>query len=292
MKVGVDIGGSHIAIGLVENGLIVEKIEKSWTNKERENIKESIINYIVKTIKELSNKYDIESIGIGIPGTQANGIIVQSGKLKMDNFPIVKKLQEKINYNIKIRNDAKCAAIAEDKYGSLKNYNRSLFITLGTGVGGAILINHQLLDAGDNPRCEVGHMIIEKDGLQCTCGNKGCWQQYSSMKVLKNNLRKEWGLTEKVHGEELLEMLHSGKQQNSVQEFIEYLSIVISNLINIFEPEVISIGGSFVYFEDILLEKLKQNIIEKQLLFNPRETLNICSAVLGNDAGIIGATLI
>lgn len=324
MKVGIDIGGSHIAIGVVENEKIIEKIEKLWTKEDKQNIKESVVNYIVETVKELLKKYTIESIGIGLPGTQKNGVIISSGKLEIENFPIIKKLQEKINISIidkqeektstpiinklqermempiKIKNDAKCAAIAEDRYGYLKEYTRSLFISLGTGLGGAVLIDHQLLNTGENPGCEIGHMIIEKDGLECSCGNKGCWQQYASMKVLKNNLRKVLGLDDTVHGKQLVEIIKQKKFEEEkqqkvdkvIEEYVKNLSIGISNLINIFEPEVIAIGGSFKFFEDILLEKIKKEIIDKDLLFNKRENLNIVSAILGNDAGIIGATLI
>ena len=300
MKIGIDIGGSHIAIGVVENDKIIEKIEKLWTKEDKQNIKEAIVNYIEEITKELLKKYKIESIGIGLPGTQKNGVIVNSGKLEVENFPIVNKLQEKIEISIKIKNDAKCAAIAEDRYGYLKDYNRSLFISLGTGLGGAVLIDHQLLDTGDNPGCEIGHMIIEKDGLKCTCGNRGCWQQYASMKVLKNNLRRELELDDTVHGEQLVEIIKQKKFEEEkkqkiekiIEEYVKNLSIGILNLINIFEPEVIAIGGSFKFFEDILLEKIKKEILNNNLLFNKRENLNIVSATLGNDAGIIGATLI
>ena len=115
------------------------------------------------------------------------------------------------------------------------------------------------------------------------------------MKAFKNNLREVLGLDEKTKGEELLDIIRKNpndeKIKRVIQEFIEYLSIGISNLINIFEPEAVGIGGSFVYFSDILLEKLKQNILEKEYLFNKRENLVIVPAVLGNDAGILGSII-
>ena len=136
-------------------------------------------------------------------------------------------------------------------------------------------------------------MIIQKSGIKCNCGKSGCFEKYASMKALKNNLRNSLGLDENTRGQELLDMIRKNgeniKIKKIVDEYIEYLSIGISNLINIFEPEAIGIGGSFVYFADVLLEKLKNNIQNKQYLFNNRKELIIVPAALGNDAGIIGS---
>ncbi len=299
MKIGIDLGGSHIAIGVVNNkGMIVEKIEKRIMSKEKENIIKVIEEYIINNIKSLKEKYEITNIGIAIPGTIEKGTIVKSVNLGIENYPIVKQLENKIPFPIQIQNDAKCAAIAEDRYGSLKSYQRSIFLTLGTGIGGAVLIHHQLLDTGNLPGCEFGHMTIQKEGIPCKCGKRGCWEKYASMKAFKDNLRKELGLTENTRGQELLEMIRQNESQKEdkdqritkvMDEYIENVSIGISNIINIFEPEAIGIGGSFVYFQDVLLEKIKKYIKEKELLFNPREKLIIEPAILSNDAGIIGS---
>ena len=205
-------------------------------------------------------------------------------------------MQENINLPIKIANDCRCAAIAENKYGALKKYSREVFITLGTGIGGAVIINDKVLDTGELPGCEFGHMIIQKNGLECKCGKRGCFEKYASMKVFKDNLRKELGLNEKARGQDLLDIIRKNqdnpKIKRVINDYIDNLSIGISNIVNIFEPEVIGIGGSFVYFSDILLDKLKDNIIKKEYLFNQRKTINIVQAILGNDAGIIGSTMI
>ena len=244
-------------------------------------------------------KNKITSVGIAIPGTLNKTNIIKSVNLGIENYNIVEKLKEKINLPIKIKNDAKCAALAENSFGSLKNYSRSIFLTLGTGIGGAAIINNELLDTGDLPGMEVGHMVIQKGGLPCKCGNNGCFERYASMKALKNNLRTVLGLDENTRGQELLDMIRNNKPSNKnyekiekvVNEFIENLSIGIANLINLFEPEAIVIGGSFVYFEDVLLERLKNCLKTENYLFNKRKELIIKPAVLGNDAGIIGASL-
>lgn len=294
MKIGIDLGGSHIAIGVIDDkGYIVEKIEKRLLSKDKKNIKETIENYIIKNTNELMSKYKIKEIGIAVPGTIRDGIILKSVNLGVSDYNIIDNLKKGINLPIKIRNDAKCAAIAENKIGALKDYSRSIFLTLGTGIGGAVIINNKLLDTGELPGCEFGHVIIQKDGLKCNCGKNGCFEKYASMKALKTNLRQVLGVDEKTRGQELLDIIRKNPDNEElnevIDEYIEYLSIGLSNLINIFEPEAIGIGGSFVYFSDVLLDKLIKNIIKKQYLFNKREKLIIIPAALGNDAGIIGA---
>ena len=300
MKIGIDLGGSHIAIGVVDNkGKILEKVEKRITKAERNNIKKVIEEYIVEKTINFLQQYKITEMGIAIPGTVKNEIVVKSVNLGLKNYEIVKNLQKKIQLPIKIRNDAKCATLAENTYGALKSYDRSIFLTLGTGIGGAVVIHNELLDTGELPGCEFGHMLIERNGKLCRCGKKGCWETYASMKAFKDNLREILNLDEKTSGKELLDMLRKIDKSNPkyiqinklIEQYIEYLSIGISNLVNIFEPEAIGIGGSFVFYEEIFLEKLKEKLLKDNLLFNERKEIVIQTAILDNDAGIIGATL-
>ena len=190
--------------------------------------------------------------------------------------------------------------MAENTYGVLKGYDRSIFLTLGTGIGGAAFIDGKLLTAGNRPGYEFGHMVIQKDGIECTCGRKGCFERYASMKVFKNHLRKELGLDDTTRGEELLKIIRDIKPgdkdykaiQKTINDFIDNLSIGIANLINIFEPQVIGIGGSFIHFEDIFLERLREKVNSQTKGRAGKEEYIIRTAVLGNDAGIIGATLV
>ena len=288
MKVGIDLGGSHIAIGVVnDKGKIIEKFEKRILNNEKKNIEKAIEENVFQHIKDLSKRYKIEKIGIAAPGTIQDGKIIKAYNLGIEEYNIVENLAKKIKIPVEIKNDAKCAAIAEHKYGCLKSYKRSLFLTLGTGIGGAVIINNELLDTGNLPGCEFGHMIIEKDGLLCSCGKFGCWQQYASMKALKDNLRKALGCDEKTDSKQLLNILRNTKKEdksftiinNIIEEYIENLAIGISNLINIFEPEIIGIGGSFVYFKDILLNKLENKLLKDNLLFNSRNDMKSKTAI-------------
>ena len=300
MKIGIDIGGSHIGIGVVDkDGRIVEKIEKRLTEVEKRNIKKSIEDYIISNCLEFMKKYKIQSLGIAMPGTAVDGVILTSGNVGVKNYNLKEKLGEKIDLPIKIRNDAKCAAMAENTYGALKEYDRSIFLTLGTGIGGAAFVDGKLLTAGNRPGYEFGHMVIQKDGIECTCGRKGCFERYASMKVFKNNLRKALGVDETTRGEELLKIIRDNKTedknheliQNTIKDFIDNLSLGLVNLINIFEPQVIGIGGSFVHFEDVFLEKLINKLNSESGGKLEKDKIEIRTAVLGNDAGIIGATL-
>lgn len=155
MKIGIDIGGSHIAIGVIDNnGFVIEKIEKRLLQDDKKDIKNCIESYIIKNVNDLSQKYQITQVGIAIPGTVNDKKIIKSVNLGLENYNIVEVLSKYINLPIKIRNDAKCAAIAENKYGALKNYNRTIFLTLGTGIGGAVILNGELLDTGELPGAE------------------------------------------------------------------------------------------------------------------------------------------
>ena len=222
MKIGIDLGGSHIAVGVInEKGYIVEKIEKRLMSKEKSNIKKSIEEYIEKNVTELRNKYSINEIGIAVPGSVTNTEIIKSVNLGVKDYKLVEELSKKIDLPIKMQNDAKCAAIAECKLGALKNYKRSLFLTLGTGIGGAVVINGKLLDTGNLPGCEFGHMIIQRNGIECKCGKKGCFEKYASMKALKTNLRKELGVDEKTRGQELLDYIRQNPDDKNINKIID-----------------------------------------------------------------------
>lgn len=311
-------GGSHIGIGIVENGKIIRKIENKISEIDKSNITEILEQIILESIIKLCNEAEeteiknkkIESIGIAVPGTVNETSICKCVNLGIKNYNIVKRLNalfidyqvifEQLPIRIKIQNDAKCAAIAENECGALKDYENSVFLTLGTGIGGAAIIKNLLLEGNKVSGYEFGHMIIEKEGLDCNCGKKGCFELYGSMRKFKTDLKTKLNLNEFTTSRQLVDLLKYDKALNRndetikkvVEEYTENLSIGISNLINIFEPDVIGIGGSFVYFEEFLVERLKEKILSGNLLFNKRDDIIIKSALLKNDAGIIGASML
>lgn len=297
MKIGIDLGGSHIGIGVVnEEGNIVKKRETDLKVKENQDIEEFIQNYLSENLTELTKNYSIKGIGIASPGTPKNGKITSLVNLGIQNLDITKMVQQICNVPIAIYNDAKCAGIAEKKYGSLKKYEDAVFICLGTGIGGAAFIENKLLKPKRNPGFELGHIIIEKNGQLCNCGKKGCFETYCSIKRLKIKLIELLKLSKKIESKELVQILKEHKQDENVkvviEQYLEDLIVGLSNIIDIFEPEAICLGGGFVYFEDILYEGLVQKYYEKRYVFNKQNMPDLKLASLGNDAGIIGAALI
>lgn len=293
MKIGIDLGGSHIGIGLVDrNGSILVKEEKFI--KDKTNIKELIEEFITENVMQIALTHEVESIGIAIPGTVSENKIVKAVNLGIENYDLAKNLEEILHMEVKLKNDAKCAALAEQKYGELAPYEDSIFLCIGTGVGGAVIYDGKLLEPKGVPGFEFSHTIIQKNGNLCNCGKRGCFETYASLKRFKEKISKEYNLGT-INGEEIrafiLAHTEDCRLKYLINNYVEDLSIGISNIINIFEPEAICIGGSFAEYKDILLEPLKRALLEGNLLFNHKDDIIIKLAKLKNDAGIIGATL-
>lgn len=298
MKIGIDIGGSHIAVGLIDiYGKIVCKSEKDIDNSIGEEFFEKkLVDSIIKQIDDVltKKKTDITKvslIGIAVPGMVSETSIIKAENLHIKDFNITREINKYYNVPIKLRNDAKCAALAEKEYGSLKRADDSIFITIGTGIGGAVFLGGKLLVPKKYEGFEIGHMVIKKNGIKCNCGRYGCFEKYASMKALKMAITKELKV-KNISGEELKQIVEDKNNEKIIKiidEYIENLSLGLSNLINIFEPQVISIGGSFAFY-DVLLEKLK-NKINDEALFNKKNPPKLVLAKLKNDAGIAGAVL-
>ncbi len=299
MKIGIDIGGSHIGIGLVNsNGTIILKEEKFI--KDKSNIEKKIEEYITENVIKMLQAYYINEIGIAVPGTVTGTKIVRAVNLGIENYDLVAILQNNLikagyTINIKMKNDGKCAALAEQKYGALAGYDNSVFLCIGTGVGSAVIFNGKLLEAKNVPGFEFSHTIIHRNGAACNCGKRGCFEVYASLKRFKEKIVKEFNL-KSINGECVRDFIRKNSDNPTlrymINSYIEDLSIGISNIINIFEPEAICLGGSFAEYEGILYEPLKNALINGNLLFNKRCDIIIKLAKLKNDAGIIGATLI
>ena len=300
MKIGIDVGGSHIGIGIIDGNKIIGIKEKNFNREDRQNFEKTIIDSIKKNIPQLLeenslNIKQIELIGIAVPGTISNGIIVKAGNLNLYNFDILSKLKEIYEIPIQIRNDGKCAALAEKAYGVMKNFDDCVFINIGTGIGGAAFLGGKLLEPKRYSGFEFGHMVINKGGRLCTCGKKGCFEAYASINALKKKVTETLDIDNDVSGQYLREQLlikdHPGVKED-IEVFLEYLKTGICNLIDIFEPQIIVLGGSFAYYEgNPVLEKLIGKLKEKNSTFNNEELPIISTAKLKNDAGIIGAVL-
>lgn len=303
MRIGIDLGGSHIAIGLVDDNLeIIEKRTYYMNDRKGQLLEDYIVNSIKDGIKAIIKSTDIkleeiEQIGIAVPGNPKNGYIKNVVNLQIKEFNIAEQLSNTFeNIPIKLENDGKCAAIAEKYNGALKEYKDCVFLCIGTGIGGAAFINNTFLKPIRNSGFEFGHMIIKKDGEQCKCGNSGCFEAYCSKRKFKEEMQKILKIDEYVGAKELTDKIEENLDKKAVrellEEYIDNLAVGISNIINILEPEAICIGGSMSHYEDLILDKLRAKINSGEYLFNKENPPKIIAAKNGNDAGIIGATLL
>ncbi len=301
MKIGIDIGGSHIGAGLVNKcGELISKesrdinISKINDEKRVENLILEIIENEINILLEKNDFTvgDISKIGIAVPGSPKGTKIRNLVNLHIKEFDLGEKLKQKYNVNVKIKNDGKCAGIAEKEYGSLKRYSDCIFLCLGTGVGSAVFLNDELLQPKKNPGFEFGHMVIDKNGRKCNCGKSGCFETYASMKRFKAEAISRFNMNLETEAEEVQMYIRKNINKKNVKEFVdEYLtnvSIGLANIINIFEVQAISFGGSFSYYCDIFLPILSEKL--EKLKFNKDTKVDLITAKLKNDAGIIGAT--
>ncbi len=300
MKIGIDVGGTHIGIGIVDdNNNLIIKEENDYSFKQKNMTKivvDTIILGIEKILKDSNTSIDkIESIGMAFPGTVRDGVVVKAENLGIFDLNIEEKVKEFFNVPIKLQNDAKCAAVAEKEKGSLKNYSDSLFIIIGTGVGGAAFLDGKLLVPKRFSGFEVGHVVIKENGMQCNCGRKGCFEKYASMHTFKQEIRDTFNLPG-ADGKKIKEFISQNMENEKLNEIIDKyvtdISIGITNLINIFEPEAVCIGGGFGHYENILLDRLRKKIVDMDGLYNKEDIPKILIAELKNDAGIIGAAMI
>ena len=311
--VGIDLGGTNIKAGIVDDqGKMLNK-SSIKTNADRpcEDIIKDMGNLAVQVIAEAGlKKEDISAIGIGSPGTPDNeaGLLVYAKNLPFVNAPMRKIIREVIDLPVYIDNDANCAAMAEAVAGAAKGAKYSVMITLGTGLGGGIVLDGKVYSGFNHAGAELGHVVIEQDGKQCTCGRKGCWETYSSA-TGPVNMTKERLLEARANGvKSLIDDMIEGdinrvnarvafaamKQGDElgakiVDEYISYLASGIANMINIFQPNVLSIGGGVCNEKDYLLIPLKEKVFAQTYSKDPAKQTIIKIAEMGNDAGIVGA---
>ena len=310
--VGVDLGGTNIAVGLVdENGNL---IDKKSTKTLHERGYEAIVADMAKLYRELLasnniNEEDVISVGIGAPGSvdYKNGVIIYANNLDFHNVPLADELKKHINKPVFVDNDANCAAWAEYIAGSAKGSSSAVVITLGTGVGSGVIIEGKLQGGFNFCGGELGHMVIDVNGPLCTCGRHGCFEVFSSATGLinmtrefaeKNKESKMWDYYEKsgkFSGRTAFLAAKDGDETAKavVENYIKYLAVGVANIINIFQPEIFVIGGGLSNEGSNLIEPLIDKVF-KQTYTDPAVVpmCDIVKAKLGNDAGIIGAALL
>ncbi len=312
--IGIDLGGTNIAIGLCDEELNIIDKRSIPTMADRDG--EVIVKDMAELTKEIifGNKLsleDIEYVGIATPGSAnfETGVVEYANNLPFVNFPIAEIFKRFLPVKrVLIANDANAAALAEALIGAAKGTRSSIMITLGTGVGGGIIIDGRIFTGTLN--CaggELGHTVIVAGGRQCSCGRRGCWEAYSSATALKdmtNEKMLELKLKNipsllfdekekegKVSARTAFNAMRRGDIYGTVlvNDYISYLADGITNMINIFQPEIIVIGGGVCNEKEYLTRPLTQFVYNDQYTRRNEVKAPIVTAKIGNDAGIIGA---
>ena len=309
--IGIDLGGTNIVAGLVdENYRILNKVSRK-TNRPHpaEEIAADMAACALDAIKEGGlTKDQIEWIGIGTPGiaNSATGIIEYSNNLDFHNVPMVKWISEQTGLPAFVENDANAAAYGEYVAGAAKGATNAICITLGTGVGGGIVIDGKIYAGSNFAGAEIGHTVLNLDGPQCTCGRKGCFEVYSSATGLirmtdeaiaahpDSEMAKMAAEQGKVSARTAFDCMRRGDKaaKDVVDFYIRALAAGITNTINIFQPDVLCIGGGVCNEGDALLLPVKELVAQEVYTKNSEKNTEIVIAQLGNDAGIIGAAFL
>lgn len=310
--VGIDLGGTNIVAGVVdENYNIISKAStKTNCPRPEKEIADDMAKMALQAVKnanlEISN---IECIGIGTPGiaNSSTGIIERANNLGFVNTPMVKYIKETIDKPVFIENDANAAAYGEFVAGAAKEAKNAICVTLGTGVGAGIIIDGKIYSGSNYAGAEIGHTVIEVDGAECSCGRKGCFEAYSSATGLirmskeameknpdsiMNKMAQEKG--GRVTARTSFDAMRAGDKsaKEVVDKYIKYLAAGITNTINIFQPDILCIGGGVCNEGDPLLLPVKALVENEDFAKNSEKRTEIVIAKLGNDAGIIGAAFL
>ena len=311
--IGVDIGGTNLKAGLVgETGALLAT-EKMKVAELTDPAKMAWTIYAL--IEKLCASADVPmekvaSVGVGVPGTVEihYGTILYTCNLPWRNVPLRKLFHQLSPLPLYIENDANCAALAEYYVGAGRGYKRFITITLGTGVGGGLIHNGKISHGFNGMAGEVGHMVIEQNGEPCPCGRKGCWEQYASAKALKRQTQ----LAMEQNPDSILRQVvdenggHVSGQsafiaarrgcpvgQQVCDQYVKYLATGITNLINIYQPDALAIGGGVSNEEESQLLLPVRHLVEQESIPCLKEKrTHIVKAELGTQAGLIGAALL
>lgn len=311
-KLGIDLGGTNIVAAVVDDSKKIIATAKVKTNMPRPA--EDIVEDMIKTAEAACKSAgitvdDVDSIGVGSPGAidPVNGVVCYANNLGFYNVPMKKMFEERTGKPFYIENDANAAAYGEYIAGAGKGTNDFIAITLGTGVGGGVIIGGKIFAGSNYAGAELGHTVICIDGEMCTCGRQGCWEAYASATALIRQTKqamikypesKMWelceGKLENVSGITAFNAMREGDEAGKrvVDRYIEYVSIGVANNINIFQPDMLCIGGGISKEGDTLIEPIKAFVKGENYARNIEKKTEIKAAALGNDAGIIGAAFL
>lgn len=305
LYIGIDIGGTTVKGAVINcNGDILFEDSVVTVVGNGDLLGKNIVGLVNKMITANGGrKSSFAGVGIGCPGLidSKNGVVVFAGNLGLNYFPLGRTVSEKLGMSVMLTNDANAAALGEAKYGAGKRYSDSILVTLGTGVGGGIVVDGKLFEGGNSAGTEIGHTVIVKDGEDCTCGRKGCLEAYASATALirqtraamegdKDSAMWQTYTPETVTGKTAFEYAETDKTAKSVVDgYISYLACGVINLCNVFRPQVVMLGGGVSAQNENLTVPL-QNILDKEIFAGQAYApVKVVTASLGNRAGCYGA---
>ena len=306
--VGIDVGGTNVKIGLFDTNLRL--ISKTSVTTEAEMGPDIVIDKMAKTVENLLAEaglslQDIVAVGIGTPGPAkySEGIIIRSTNMpKFKNVPICQMLNEKLSAPVVFDNDANVACWGEFSVGAGKDVEDMVFFTLGTGIGGGIVTNGELVHGCDENGAELGHMIIHPDGRKCNCGQRGCAEAYASADSTarrateaieggaESSLKRVLDEKGKITSKDIYEHLATGDElaKEITDGTAKALAITCINMLHTTEPKRIVFAGGMIAAGDVLLSRIR-DFFDEHIWTIKKESVEICFATLGEDAGIIGA---
>lgn len=311
-RIGIDLGGTNIKVGIVDesNSIIAKHSVKTLVERNYKDVIRDMGEAVLYTLEKVGIDVDqCISMGIGSPGTIdfKTGSILYSNNFFWENIHIVEELKEYIDIPTYISNDANCAALGEAAAGAAKGCNNVILLTLGTGIGGGVVIDGKIFEGGYAGGAELGHTSLISGGELCTCGRKGCIESYASATALirdtkraaianPNSLINELcdGDVERINGITPFEAAQKGDAvaKEVVDKYIEYLGEAIVNMINIFRPEKVILSGGVCNQGDSLTVPLNEYVKRYCFAGDKSFIAPVIRATLGNDAGIIGAALL
>ncbi|MDR0292992.1 MAG: ROK family protein [Oscillospiraceae bacterium] len=307
MRIGIDLGGTNIAAGLIDDGMEIVAQDTVRTPPGAD----AIVNEMEVLAHSLCSQAglrlsDIECAGIGSPGAidPREGMVVYSNNLNFRNVPLAVMLSHRLDMTVHIGNDANVAALGEFHAGAGRHISSMIMVTLGTGVGGGIVLGGRIYDGFNGMGGEVGHMAVVKDGEPCSCGRNGCWEAYASATGLirmtrsaisrnPDSLLKSIAIDKgKVSGRTAFLAARRGDAAGNevVEKYLSYVACGAANLINLFQPEMLCFGGGISNEGQYLIDRMLP-MLEPELYDVGDRRTRVCLAELGNDAGIIGAAM-
>ena len=309
--IGIDLGGTNIAVGAVsETGAVLSQVSaKTLAERPYQEIVRDMAECVRRAVRKAgASMDDIRSVGIGIPGVAEGetGVVFNCTNLGWVMVPLREEFQKHIPKPVYIDNDANVAALAESYAGASAGCGSSIMLTLGTGLGGGIVINGKPWSGAHGRAGELGHMVLVPDGVPCTCGKCGCAERYCSATALIRTakleslnypdtaiLKKAGGIVDRINAKMVIDAAKEGDASalRVFNSFARYLAMTINNLIWFFDPDMVVLGGGISYAGDFLLDAVTA-LIPRHQMGKPLPLPPIRIAKLGNEAGVIGAAML